>query len=64
MGSGRTSLAKSIFGLQPVASGEIRLKEKVVKISAPPDAVEAGVAMIRRIVSHKVWCFSTVSRTI
>ena len=46
MGSGRTSLAKSIFGLQPVASGEIRLKEKVVKISAPPDAVEAGVAMI------------------
>jgi ribose transport system ATP-binding protein len=46
MGSGRTSLAKSIFGLQPVASGEIRLKEKVVKISAPPDAVEAGIAMI------------------
>jgi ribose transport system ATP-binding protein len=46
MGSGRTSLAKSIFGLQPVASGEIRLKEKVVKISTPPDAVEAGIAMI------------------
>jgi ribose transport system ATP-binding protein len=46
MGSGRTSLAKSIFGLQPVTSGEIRLKEKVVKISAPPDAVEAGIAMI------------------
>ncbi|HYZ74717.1 MAG TPA: sugar ABC transporter ATP-binding protein [Chthoniobacterales bacterium] len=46
MGSGRTCLAKSIFGLQPVASGEIRLKEKAVKISSPPDAVEAGIAMI------------------
>ncbi|MBV9128976.1 MAG: sugar ABC transporter ATP-binding protein [Verrucomicrobia bacterium] len=46
MGSGRTSLAKSVFGLQPVVSGEIRLKEKAVKISSPPDAVEAGIAMI------------------
>ena len=46
MGSGRTSLAKSVFGLQPVISGEIRLKEKVVKISSPPDAVAAGIAMI------------------
>jgi len=46
MGSGRTSLAKSIFGLQPVVSGEIRLQEKVVKISAPSEAVEARIAMI------------------
>ena len=46
MGSGRTSLAKSMFGLQPIASGEIRLKDKVVKISTPPEAVEAGIAMI------------------
>jgi ribose transport system ATP-binding protein len=46
MGSGRTSLAKSMFGLQPIASGEIRLRDKVVKISTPPEAVEAGIAMI------------------
>src|ERR1700741_2458781 len=46
MGSGRTSLAKSMFGLQPIASGEIRLKDKVVKISTPPEAIEAGIAMI------------------
>ena len=46
MGSGRTSLAKSMFGLQPIVDGEIRLKEKVVKISTPPEAVEAGIAMI------------------
>ena len=46
MGSGRTSLAKSMFGLRPIVEGEIRLKEKVVKITTPPEAVEAGIAMI------------------
>jgi ribose transport system ATP-binding protein len=46
MGSGRTSLAKAIFGMQPIVTGEVRLKEKAVKISSPPEAVEAGVAMI------------------
>jgi ribose transport system ATP-binding protein len=46
MGSGRTSLAKSMFGLQPIASGEIRLKDKVVKIGTPAEAVAAGIAMI------------------
>jgi ribose transport system ATP-binding protein len=46
MGSGRTSLAKSMFGLQPIVDGEIRLKEKVVKINTPPEALEAGIAMI------------------
>ena len=46
MGSGRTSLAKTMFGLRPTAGGEIRLKGDVVKISSPPDAMEAGVAMI------------------
>jgi ribose transport system ATP-binding protein len=46
MGSGRTSLAKTMFGLRPIAAGEIRLKDKIVKITSPPDAMEAGVAMI------------------
>lgn len=46
MGSGRTSLAKSMFGLRPIVDGEIRLKEKVVKITTPAEAVEAGIAMI------------------
>ena len=46
MGSGRTSLAKSMFGLRPIVEGEIRLKEKVVKITTPAEAVEAGIAMI------------------
>ena len=46
MGSGRTSLAKAIFGMQPLVTGEVRLKEKTVRISSPPEAVKAGVAMI------------------
>jgi ribose transport system ATP-binding protein len=46
MGSGRTALAKTMFGLRPVAAGEIRLKDKVVKIGSPPEAMEAGIAMI------------------
>ncbi len=46
MGSGRTSLAKAIFGMQPLVTGEVRLKEKSVRISSPPEAVKAGVAMI------------------
>jgi ribose transport system ATP-binding protein len=46
MGSGRTALAKTMFGLRPVAAGEIRLKDKVVKITSPPEAMEAGIAMI------------------
>ena len=32
--------------MRPVASGEVRLKEKIVKISSPPEAVESGIAMI------------------
>jgi ribose transport system ATP-binding protein len=35
-----------MFGLRPIVEGEIRLKEKVVKITTPPEAVEAGIAMI------------------
>jgi ribose transport system ATP-binding protein len=42
MGSGRTALAKTIFGLRPIAAGEIRLKDKAVKITSPPEAMEAG----------------------
>ena len=46
MGSGRTSLAKTIFGLRPIAAGEVRLKDRLVKITSPPGAMEARIAMI------------------
>src|SRR3984893_14893988 len=46
MGSGRSSLARSIFGMQPIVGGEIRVREKAVKINSSPEALEAGIAMI------------------
>jgi ribose transport system ATP-binding protein len=46
MGSGRSSLARSIFGMQPIVGGEIYVEDKPVKISSPPKALKAGIAMI------------------
>ena len=46
MGSGRSSLARSIFGMQPIVGGEIRVEEKPVKISSPSGALKAGIAML------------------
>jgi ribose transport system ATP-binding protein len=46
MGSGRSSLARSIFGMQPIVGGEIRVREQAVKINSPPEALAAGIAMI------------------
>ena len=46
MGSGRSSLVRSLFGMQPIVGGEVRVKEKPVKISSPAEALKAGIAMI------------------
>jgi ribose transport system ATP-binding protein len=46
MGSGRSSLARSIFGMQPIISGDLRVQEKAVKISSPTAALKAGIGMI------------------
>jgi ribose transport system ATP-binding protein len=32
--------------MQPIVGGEIRVREKAVKINSPPEALEAGIAMI------------------
>jgi ribose transport system ATP-binding protein len=46
MGSGRSSLARSIFGMQPIIGGEVRVHEKPIKINSPARALKAGIAMI------------------
>lgn len=46
MGSGRSSLARSIFGMQPIVSGELRVNDKPVKIDSPAAALKAGIALI------------------
>lgn len=46
VGSGRTSLAKCIFGIQPRYSGEIYYNRKRVKIASPKDAVKCGIGLV------------------
>lgn len=46
LGSGRTSLAKLIAGIEPVVSGEIRIRDRLVHIRRAGDAIAAGVALV------------------
>jgi simple sugar transport system ATP-binding protein len=46
LGSGRTELVLSIFGLNPPDSGEILFEGKQIRIKSPVDAVRKGIALI------------------
>src|SRR5690348_16165156 len=46
VGSGRTELARTIFGLTPADSGEIRLKGRPVQIGNAADAIACGLAYV------------------
>ncbi len=46
LGSGRSSLARLICGIQPVVTGEIRVKGQTVAIAKPRDAIDAGIALV------------------
>lgn len=46
LGSGRTELATSIFGVNKADSGEIFIEGKKVKIDSPSEAIEAGVCYL------------------
>ncbi|MDX5591949.1 sugar ABC transporter ATP-binding protein [Pseudovibrio sp. SPO723] len=46
MGSGRTEIALSIFGMTSPDSGELRLDGKEVKFRSNRDAIDAGVAYV------------------
>ena len=46
MGSGRTEVIESIFGVYPPASGEILIDGRAVKISRPMDAIKAGMGLL------------------
>ena len=46
LGSGRSSLARVICGIDPVVEGEIRVAGKPVTITSPRDAIDAGMALI------------------
>jgi ABC-type sugar transport system ATPase subunit len=46
VGSGRTEVAKAIFGAEPAESGEIRLDGELVAISSPAEAIAAGIVLL------------------
>jgi simple sugar transport system ATP-binding protein/ribose transport system ATP-binding protein len=46
IGSGRTEVARAIFGADRLDSGEVTLGGKVLKIRSPQGAIRAGIAML------------------
>jgi ribose transport system ATP-binding protein len=45
-GSGRTEILKSLFGVDPVESGEIKIKGRVCPVRSPKEAMQRGIALI------------------
>ena len=46
VGSGRTELARILFGLTPADAGEILLRGRPVRLGSPSEAIAAGVAYV------------------
>jgi len=46
VGSGRTELAETVFGLTPPDGGEILVNQRVVTIASPEDAIRLGVGYV------------------
>ena len=46
LGSGRSSMARLLCGLDTMTAGEIRIAGKVVSIKSPRDAIAHGIALI------------------
>lgn len=46
VGAGRTELARTIFGLTPADSGEIRLHGRKVTVRSPGSAIEQGIGYL------------------
>lgn len=46
MGSGRSELARLIFGADRATSGQVLLDGQVLRLTGPRDAIKAGIAML------------------
>ncbi|MDQ4078421.1 MAG: sugar ABC transporter ATP-binding protein [Chloroflexota bacterium] len=46
VGSGRTDLARALFGALPIDEGEVWLGEKQLKLRNPQDAIRHGIALL------------------
>jgi ABC-type sugar transport system ATPase subunit len=46
LGSGRTEIARALFGVDRLTRGEIRLHGRALHLHAPSDAIAAGIALL------------------
>ncbi len=46
VGAGRSELARAIFGIAPIAGGEIRVGGKRVRVRSPRQALNAGIVLV------------------
>ncbi|HEV2898376.1 MAG TPA: sugar ABC transporter ATP-binding protein [Pseudaminobacter sp.] len=46
VGSGRTELARALFGIDPLKGGEIRIDGERASIRSPRDAIERGIYLV------------------
>lgn len=46
LGSGRSALARLVCGIDPLVSGEIRVRGAAVKLKSPRDAIRQGIALV------------------
>jgi ABC-type sugar transport system ATPase subunit len=46
VGAGRTELARALFGIDPIQSGEIRVDSRAVSIRSPRDALASGIVLV------------------
>ena len=53
VGAGRTEVARALFGIDPVDSGEVRLNGEPVIIGSPSEAVGAGMAFVPEDRQHQ-----------
>ncbi|HEX3302305.1 MAG TPA: ATP-binding cassette domain-containing protein, partial [Thermomicrobiales bacterium] len=46
LGSGRSAIARALFGVETVVEGEIRVRGAATRVRHPADAIAAGVALL------------------
>lgn len=46
VGSGRTELARLLFGVDPIHRGEVRVDGRPVRLRSPRDALQAGIVLV------------------
>lgn len=46
LGSGRTEIARALFGLDPLTSGSISVEDRALRLRSPADAIRAGLALV------------------